>query len=81
MRWNKELFTSLNVINVKSSPYGSKVILRHNNYWSDPNLGPGIVAIIIFSSSCHYCTNILSLSWNSKPNKEFNQPKYGRLYN
>ena len=43
MRWEKKTFPSLHVINRKSSPYVSKGILRHNNYRSDPKLGPGIV--------------------------------------
>ena len=81
MRWNNKLFPSLNVINVETSPYGSKGILRHNHYWSDPKLGPGIVAIIIIPCSCHACTTILSLSWDSKTKEEVNQPRYGRVYN
>ena len=36
MIWNNNIFTSLNVINGKKSPYGSKGILRHYHYQSDP---------------------------------------------
>ena len=32
MQCNNKLFPSLNVINGKSSPYGSKGIIRHYNY-------------------------------------------------
>ena len=45
IRWNNKNFTSLNVINGKTSTYGSKVILRNFHYRPDPKLGPGIVAI------------------------------------
>ena len=51
MQCNNKLFPSLNVINGKSSPYGSKGILRNYHYRSDPKLGPGIVAIIIVPCS------------------------------
>ena len=54
--------TSLNVNNGKTSPYGSKGILRHNNYRSDPNLVPGIVVIRIVPCNFHSCTTLLSLS-------------------
>ena len=32
MRWNNKNFQSLNVINGKMLPYGSKGIIRHYNY-------------------------------------------------
>ena len=81
MRWNKKLFPPLNVINVKTSPYGSNGILRHYHYRLDPKLSPGIVAIRIISCSYHDCTTILSLSWDLKIKKTVNQLIYGRLYN
>ena len=62
MRRNNKRFPSLNVINGKSSPNGSKFILRHYNNQSDIKLGPEIVAIRIFPWICHACTTILSLS-------------------
>ena len=74
IRWNNKLFPSLNFINGKSSPYGSKVILRDYHYRSDTKVGPGIVAIRIISCSCHYCTTKLCLSWESKIKDAFNQP-------
>ena len=70
MRWNKKLFPPLNVINVKTSPYGSNGILRHYHYRLDPKLSPGIVAIRIISCSYHDCTTILSLSWGLKIKKK-----------
>ena len=45
MIWNNKLFPSLNVINGKTLPYSSMGILRHYHYRSDPEFGPGIVAI------------------------------------
>ena len=64
MIWNNKLFTSLNVINGKTYPYGSKGILIYYNYWSDPKLGSVIVEIIIIAFNCHPCTAILSISWD-----------------
>ena len=61
-------------------PYASKGILRHNNYRSDPNLGPGIVTIRKIPCSCHACTTILSLSWDYKIKESVNQPRNGRVY-
>ena len=81
MRWKNRLFSSLKVINGKTSPYGSKGIIRHYHYWSDPKLGPGIVAIIRTPCSFHYCRTILLLSWDSKTKEAVNQPIYGRVYN
>ena len=78
---NKKLFPSLNVINGKSWPYESKGIIRHNHYWSDRKLGPGIVAIRRIPCSCHACTAILSISWDHKIKEAVNQPRYGRVYN
>ena len=72
---------SLNVINGKTSPYKSKVILRHYHYCSDPKLGPGPFAVRIFPCNCHSRTNILSLYWDSKIEEAFNQPRYGRICN
>ena len=63
---NNKLFPSLNGINGKLSTYVRKGTIRHYHYWSDPKLGPGIVAIRIIPCSCHACTTILSLSWESK---------------
>ena len=79
MIWNNKLFPSLNVINGKTLPYKSKGILRHYNYQSDPKLGPGIVAIRIIPCSCHDCTYILSLFWDSKTKEAVNQHIYGRV--
>ena len=45
MRCNNKRFPSLNVINGKKLPYGSKGNLRQYHYRSDPKLGPGIVEI------------------------------------
>ena len=81
MRWNKKLIPSLNCIDGKSSPYGSKGVLRHYHYWSDPKLGPGVVEIRINTCSCHSCTKILSLPWDSTVREAFNHPIYGRVYN
>ena len=81
MRFNKKLFPSLNVINGRKSPYRSNGILRHNHYWSDPKLGPGIFSIIRIPCICHDCTTILSLYWYSKTKEAVNQPRYGIVYN
>ena len=64
--WNNKLFSSLNVINGKTSPYASKGVLRNYHYRYYPKLGPGIVVIRIIPCSCHACTTILSLSWDYK---------------
>ena len=61
--------------------YGSKVIIKHYHYCSDPKLGPGIVAIRRIQCSCYDCKTILSLSWGSKIKVAVNQPRYGRVYN
>ena len=61
MIWRNKLFPSLNVINGKKSPYGSKGILIHYNYWSDPKLVLGIVEIRIISCIFHACTKIFSI--------------------
>ena len=65
MRQNNKIFISLNVINGKTSPYASKGILRKYHYRSDTKLGLGIVAITKIPFSCHDCTYILSISWDS----------------
>ena len=65
----------------KSSPYGSKRILRNYHYRSDPRICLGIVSTRRIPCSCHACTTILSLSWDSKTKEAFNQPRYGRVYN
>ena len=80
MRWNNKLSPSLNVINGKN-PYGRKGIPRHYHYRSNPKLGPGIVVIIRIPCSCHACTAISFLSWDSKSKKAVNQTRYGRVYN
>ena len=49
MRCNNKRFPSLHFINSKTSPYGSKIVLRHNHYPSYPKLCPGIVAIVILA--------------------------------
>ena len=81
MRWNNKLVLSLNVINGKTLQYESKGIIRHYHHQSDPKLGSGIVAIIIFICICHACTDILSLSWYPKTKEAVNQSRYGRVYN
>ena len=78
---NNKLFSSLNAINGKTYPYGSKGVIRLYYYRSDPKLGPGIVEIIIIPWICHACTTILFLFWYSKIKESVNQPRYGRLYN
>ena len=80
MIWNKELFSSFNVINGKTSPYASKAILRHYHYLSDPKIGLVIFSIRRITCSFHDCTNILSLSWDPKIKEAVNQPRYGRVY-
>ena len=70
MIWNNKPFPSLNVINGKTYPYGSKGILRHYHYPSDPKLGPGIFVIRKIPCSFHTCKTTLSISWNSKSNKQ-----------
>ena len=77
---NNKLFPSFNGINGKTLLCASKGILRHNNYRSDPNLGPGIVTIRKIPCSCHACTTILSLSWDYKIKETVNQPRYGIFY-
>ena len=62
----QQTISIINVINGKIFPYASKGILRHNDYRSDPKLGPGIVSIRIILCSCHACTTILYLSWYYK---------------
>ena len=72
----QQTFPSLNVINGKRSPYSIKEILRHYHYWSDPKLGPGVVAIRRITCSCHACTNTLSFSWDYKIKEAVIQPRY-----
>ena len=57
------MFPSLNVINGKSSTYGSNGVLKNSHSSSDPKLGPGTVATIIITCSCHTCKRVLSLYW------------------
>ena len=65
----------------KTAPYGSKGVLRHRNYRSDPKLGSCIVEIRRIPYSFHTCTIILSLSWDYTIKEKFNHTRYGRLYN
>ena len=51
-------------MNGKKSPYGSKGILRHYHYQSDPKLGQGIFEIRRITCSFHDCKTILSPSWD-----------------
>ena len=81
MKWNNKLFPSLNVINGKTLPYESKVILIHYHYRSDPKLGPCIFPIRKILCSCYYCKAILSVSWDPKIKESVNQPRYGRVHN
>ena len=81
MRCNNKRFSSLNVINGNTSPHRSKGNIRHYHYHSDPKLGPGIVEIRTIPYSCHDCTTILSLSWDSKIKEAVIQPRYGIVYN
>ena len=78
---NNKLFPSLNIIDGKSSPNGSKGIIIHYHYRSDPILGPGIFAIRIITCSCYACRKILSVSCDQKTKEAFNQPRYSRVYN
>ena len=71
----------LNTLNCRILPYGSKIIVRNHQYWSNPKLGPGIFEIRIITCSCHACTAILYISWDSKIKEAVNQPRYGRVYN
>ena len=80
IRCNIKLFTSLNVIIGKTSSYTSKGILRNYHYWSDPKLGPGFIPNRSIPFSCHACTTILSIHWDSKIKEVINQPRYGRVY-
>ena len=54
----QQTFPPLNIINGKTSPYGSKVILRHYHYQSDPKLGTGVVEIRIIPCSDHAFTTM-----------------------
>ena len=56
MIWNNKNIPSLNIINGKTSPYGSKGIRRHYHYWSDPELGLGIIEIRRITCIFHDCT-------------------------
>ena len=49
-QWNNKLFPSLNSINIKSSPYGIKDVLRHYHYSLDTKLGLVIFVVIIFQA-------------------------------
>ena len=73
---NNKRFPSLNVIKRKILPYGSKGILRHYHYCSDPKLGPGMVAIIRIPCSFHACKTISYISWDSIIKEAVNQPIY-----
>ena len=66
---------------MEKSPYGSKWILRHYRYWSNPKLGSSIVAIRIIPCSIHAKTAILYLYWDSKTKEAVNQTRYGRVSN
>ena len=79
--WNNKLFPSLNFIYYKTSPYASKVILRHYHYRYDPKYGPGSVVNRIITCSCHAFTTILSLYWGYKIKEAVNNPRYGSDYN
>ena len=81
MVWNNNHFPSIKFIIGKVLPYGSKRILIHYYYRSDPKLGPGTVLIRRISCMCHACTTILSLPWDYTIKDSFNQPRYGRGYN
>ena len=59
------MFPSLNHINGKPYPYGRKGVIRHYNYRSYPILGPEFVETKRITCSCHDCTTILSLTWDS----------------
>ena len=69
MKYNNKLSPSFNVINGKTSPYGIKENKRRYHYWSNPKLGPGIVAIRRITWSCHACTTLLFL-WIQKAKKQ-----------
>ena len=75
--WNEILFQLLNVINGKTGPYGSKVVLRHYHYWSDPKLGLVVVVLRIIPCSCDGYTTQLSLPYYCKIKDACNKPRYG----
>ena len=77
MRQNHKPFQLLNVINGKTSPIGSKGILRHYHYQSDPKLSPGIVAIRIIPFRFHAFKIVLFVYWYSMIKEAVNQPRYG----
>ena len=75
---NNKKIPSLNVIIGKTAPYGSKVVLRHYHYMSDPKLVPGFVSLKIISCSYHACKTQLYMTWGYKIKDEYNHPIYGR---
>ena len=77
----KQKISSLDIMNEKLSPHGSWGILSHYHYCSDPKLGPGIVPILRMTCSCHACSKVLSLYWDSKIKESFNHSRYGRVHN
>ena len=71
----------MNLNKGKISPYGSKGILIHYHFRSDPKLGSGIVVIGRITCSFHACTTILSLSWDPKIKEAFHSNRCCRVYN
>ena len=63
LRWNNEVFSSLNVVNWKPAPYRRKGVIKQYNYRSDTKLGPGSFAITRIPCSCNVCTKKLYISW------------------
>ena len=53
MRWQHKMFPSLNFVNGNPCTQGSKGILRHHNYHSDPKLGTEIIAVKLSICSFH----------------------------
>ena len=69
MWWNNKLFSSLNFIDDKTYPYGSKVIIRHYYHRSDPKSVQEIIVIRRILCIFYASTTILSLSWDWKSKK------------
>ena len=80
-RWNNKNTQSFNVIIGKTAPYGSKVVLRHYHYMSDPKLVPGFVSLKIISCSYHACKTQLYMTWGYKIKDAYNHPRYGKIFN
>ena len=64
--WQKnKLFSYLNIINRKTTPYGIKGVLRHYHYRYNQKLGQGVVSTRIIPWICYDCTTQSYLSLSS----------------